>query len=220
MDLYALLGQFKDGEIDKQKVIDAIDESKSGMVPRSRLNDKNAEIDELKAEITNRDEQIAKLHDSVKDDSELQKELDELKDKNAEWQTKYQESQLNNAVKLAVAKDANDADDILAFINKDELELQDDGKVKGLDKAIESLKESKPYLFAESKPSGRTPDDGKSVNGGVTQEEFNNMSVAERTDLFVNDRKTYDALINNQKRGNNIWHKEQQLKVHKSFQKY
>ncbi|EFE58254.1 phage scaffolding protein [Staphylococcus epidermidis] len=197
MDLYALLGQFKDGEIDKQKVIDAIDESKSGMVPRSRLNDKNAEIDELKAEITNRDEQIAKLQDSVKDDSELQKELDELKDKNAEWQTKYQESQLNNAVKLAVAKDANDADDILAFINKDELELQDDGKVKGLDKAIESLKESKPYLFAESKPSGRTPDDGKSVNGGVTQEEFNNMSVAERTDLFVNDRKTYDALINN-----------------------
>lgn len=197
MDLYALLGQFKDGEIDKQKVIDAIDESKSGMVPRSRLNDKNAEIDELKAEITNRDEQIAKLHDSVKDDSELQKELDELKDKNTEWQTKYQESQLNNAVKLAVAKDANDADDILAFINKDELELQDDGKVKGLDKAIESLKESKPYLFAESKPSGRTPDDGKNVNGGITQEEFNNMSVAERTNLFVNDRKTYDTLINN-----------------------
>ncbi|PTE98917.1 hypothetical protein BUY63_00700 [Staphylococcus epidermidis] len=197
MDLYALLGQFKDGEIDKQKVIDAIDESKSGMVPRTRLNDKNAEIDELKAEITNRDEQIAKLQDSVKDDSELQKELDELKDKNAEWQTKYQESQLNNAVKLEVAKDANDADDILAFINKDELELQDDGKVKGLDKAIESLKESKPYLFAESKPSGRTPDDGKNVNGGVTQEEFNNMSVAERTNLFVNDRKTYDALINN-----------------------
>ncbi|WP_407568409.1 phage scaffolding protein [Staphylococcus epidermidis] len=197
MDLYALLGQFKDGEIDKQKVIDAIDESKSGMVPRSRLNDKNAEIDELKAEITNRDEQIAKLHDSVKDDSELQKELDELKDKNAEWQTKYQESQLNNAVKLAVAKDANDADDILAFINKDELELQDDGNVKGLDKAIESLKESKPYLFTESKPSGRTPDDGKNVNGGITQEEFNNMSVAERTDLFVNDRKTYDTLINN-----------------------
>lgn len=197
MDLYALLGQFKDGEIDKQKVIDAIDESKSGMVPRSRLNDKNAEIEELKAEITNRDEQIAKLQDSVKDDSELQKELDELKDKNAEWQTKYQESQLNNAVKLAVAKDANDADDILAFINKDELELQDDGNVKGLDKAIESLKESKPYLFAESKPSGRTPDDGKNVNGGVTQEEFNNMSVAERTNLFVNDRKTYDALINN-----------------------
>ena len=56
----------------------------------------------------------------------------------------YKQSQL--AV-VAVAKDANDADDILAFINKDELELQDDGTVKGLDKAIETLKEAKPYLY-------------------------------------------------------------------------
>lgn len=196
MDLYALLGQFKDGEIDKQKVLDAIDESKSGMVPRSRLNDKNAEIDELKAEISNRDEQIAKLQDSVKDDSEIQKELDELKNKNAEWQSKYQESQLNNAVKLAVAKEANDANDILAFINQDELELQDDGTVKGLDKAIESLKESKPYLFADNTPKGNTPIDGEPMQTGITKEQFDNMSVAERTELFLNERETHDKLLN------------------------
>lgn len=196
MDLYALLGQFKDGEIEKQKVLDAIDESKSGMVPRSRLNDKNAEIEELKAEISNRDEQIAKLQDSVKDDSEIQKELDELKNKNAEWQSKYQESQLNNAIKLAVAKDANDANDVLAFINKDELELQDDGTVKGLDKAVESLKESKPYLFADNTPKGNTPQDGNNPEFGLTKEQFDNMSVAERTELFLNDRETHDKLLN------------------------
>ena len=51
MDLYALLGQFKDGEIDKQKVIDAIDESKSGMVPRSRLNDKTQKSRNLKPKL-------------------------------------------------------------------------------------------------------------------------------------------------------------------------
>lgn len=196
MDLYALLGQFKDGEIEKQKVLDAIDESKSGMVPRSRLNDKNAEIEELKAEISNRDEQIAKLQDSVKDDSEIQKELDELKNKNAEWQSKYQESQLNNAVKLAVAKEANDANDVLAFINKDELELQDDDTVKGLDKAVESLKESKPYLFADNTPKGNTPQDGNNPEFGLTKEQFDNMSVAERTELFLNDRETHDKLLN------------------------
>lgn len=196
MDLYALLGQFKDGEIEKQKVLDAIDESKSGMVPRSRLNDKNAEIEELKAEISNRDEQIVKLQDSVKDDSEIQKELDELKNKNAEWQSKYQESQLNNAVKLAVAKEANDANDILAFINQDELELQDDGTVKGLDKAVESLKESKPYLFADNTPKGNTPQDGNNPEFGLTKEQFDNMSVAERTELFLNDRETHDKLLN------------------------
>lgn len=195
MDLYALLGQFKDGEIDKQKVIDAIDESKSGMVPRSRLNDKNAEIEELKAEITNRDNQIVELQNSVKDDSELQKELEEVKQSNAEWQDKYKQSQLNNAVKLAVAKDANDADDILAFVNKDELELQDDGTVKGLDKAIETLKEAKPYLFVDNKPVGNKPADGETMQTGITKEQFDSMSVAERTELFINDRATYDKLV-------------------------
>ncbi|MCG2030712.1 phage scaffolding protein [Staphylococcus epidermidis] len=156
------------------------------------------QLDKANEELTNRDNQITELQKAKDgDNQELKDKLSNYKKENAQYQAEMKQLKLNNAVKLAVAKDANDADDILAFINKDELELQDDGKVKGLDKAIESLKESKPYLFAESKPSGRTPDDGKNVNGGITQEEFNNMSVAERTNLFVNDRKTYDTLINN-----------------------
>ncbi|WP_187759502.1 phage scaffolding protein [Staphylococcus epidermidis] len=156
------------------------------------------QLDKANEELTNRDNQITELQKAKDgDNQELKDKLSNYKKENAQYQAEMKQLKINNAVKLAVAKDANDADDILAFINKDELELQDDGNVKGLDKAIESLKESKPYLFAESKPSGRTPDDGKNVNGGITQEEFNNMSVAERTNLFVNDRKTYDTLINN-----------------------
>lgn len=156
------------------------------------------QLDKANKELDNRDKQITDLQKAKDgDNQELKDKLANYEKENAQYKADMKELKLNNAVKLAVAKDANDADDILAFINKDELELQDDGNVKGLDKAIESLKESKPYLFAESKPSGRTPDDGKNVNGGITQEEFNNMSVAERTNLFVNDRKTYDTLINN-----------------------
>ncbi|MEV8118641.1 phage scaffolding protein [Streptomyces xiamenensis] len=156
------------------------------------------QLDKANKELDNRDKQITDLQKAKDgDNQELKDKLANYEKENAQYKADMKELKLNNAVKLAVAKDANDADDILAFINKDELELQDDGNVKGLDKAIESLKESKPYLFVESKPSGRTPDDGKNVNGGLTQEEFNNMSVAERTNLFVNDRKTYDALINN-----------------------
>lgn len=156
------------------------------------------QLDKANEELTNRDNQITELQKAKDgDNQELKDKLANYEKENTQYKADMKELKLNNAVKLAVAKDANDADDILAFINKGELELQDDGNVKGLDKAIESLKESKPYLFAESKPSGRTPNDGKTVNGGITQEEFNNMSVAERTNLFVNDRKTYDTLINN-----------------------
>ncbi|MEA1217574.1 phage scaffolding protein [Staphylococcus aureus] len=196
MDLYTLLGQFKDGEIDKQKVIDAIDESKSGMVPRSRLNDKNTEIEELKEEISKRDEQIVKLQDSVKDDSEIQKELEELKNQNSEWETKYKETQLNNAVKLAVAKEANDANDILAFINKGELELRDDGTVKGLDKEIKTLKESKPYLFAPSKPTGNSPQQGDNPTGKPTKEGFKKMTYTEQVELLNSDPDLYRELSN------------------------
>lgn len=194
MDLNALLEQFSNGEVDKQKVVDAIEEQNSGMVPRSRLNDKNTEIKDLKEELTNRDKQIETLEKSVKQDSELQNELEQLKQTNADWQTKYQESQLNNAIKLGVAKDANDPNDILAFINKDGLEVQEDGEVKGLDDALSNLRESKPYLFAETKPTGNSPIDGNNPTGGITKEQFNKMGVAERNELFTSNPDTYNQL--------------------------
>lgn len=196
MELSALLDQFANGEIDKQKVLDTVDESQSGMVPRSRLNDKNAEIKDLKTEITNRDKQIADLEKSAKDESEIQKELDKVKQENADWQTKYEETQLNNAIKLAVAKDANDANDVLLMLDKSNLELQEDGNVKGLEDAVKALQESKPYLFADNKATGRTPNDGDAINTGITKEQFDEMTVAQREDLFYNHRETYDKLLN------------------------
>ncbi len=195
MDLNALLEQFSNGEVDKQKVVDAIEEQNSGMVPRSRLNDKNTEIKDLKEELTNRDKQIETLEKSVKQDSELQNELEQLKQTNADWQNKYQESQLNNAIKLGVAKDANDPNDILAFINKDGLEVQEDGEVKGLDDALSNLRESKPYLFAETKPTGRKPEDGSNPTGGLTSEQFNSMSFDDKQNLYQNDPDTFNKLI-------------------------
>ncbi|MHB7942148.1 phage scaffolding protein [Staphylococcus capitis] len=196
MELSALLDQFANGEIDKQKILDTVDESQSGMVPRSRLNDKNAEIKDLKTEITNRDKQIADLEKSVKDESEIQKELDKVKQENADWQTKYEETQLNNAIKLAVAKEANDANDVLLMLDKSNLELQEDGNVKGLEDAVKALQESKPYLFADNKATGRTPNDGDPINTGITKEQFDEMTVAQREDLFYNHRETYDKLLN------------------------
>ena len=195
MDLNAVLTQFENGEIDKQKVIDSVEEMNSGMVPRSRLNDKNAEIKDLKEEMTNRDEQIEKLEKSVDQDSELQKELEQLKQANTDWQEKYQKSQLNNAIKLGVAKDANDPNDILAFIKTDDLELQDDGKVKGLDDALNNLRESKPYLFAQTKPTGRKPEDGSNPSNTITKEQFENMGVAERVELYNNNPDAYNQFV-------------------------
>ncbi|WP_353422496.1 phage scaffolding protein [Staphylococcus delphini] len=180
-----------------QKVIDEHHDSLREYKDKAeKVESLQEQLDTANAELSNRDEQITELQSKVGDNEELKQELQDYKDKNAEYDERLKELQLNNAIKLSVAKDANDADDILAFIKKDALELQEDGTVKGLDEAVKSLKESKPYLFAEQKPTGRTPNEGGNVSGGVTQEQFDSMSVSQRTELYMNDRETYEKLVN------------------------
>lgn len=152
-----LLERLKNGEASVDEVLAKIEEGKKDMVPRSRLNDKNEEIKELKAEIENRDKQISDLEKTVKGNEDLEKQIQDLKAENESWAQKYQQTQIDAAIKLA-AKDARDPADVLAFIKKDDLKLEDDGTVKGLDDALKELRESKPYLFDEGpKLKGRTP---------------------------------------------------------------
>ncbi|WP_020006209.1 phage scaffolding protein [Salinicoccus albus] len=174
-----------------EHIADQADDSKSGMVPRKRLNDKNDEIKDLQDEIAQRDDQITDLKESTEDDSELQKQIDNLQQENADWSERHKESQLNNAIKLAVAKDANDANDVLALLDKDGLELDGDS-VKGLDEKVSALRESKPYLFEQPKgKTGRTPGDGEPAPS-VTKEQFDKMNYEQRLDVYNNHKELYD----------------------------
>lgn len=197
MEFKDIVKQFADGTADEQDVIKAYEDATSNMVPRSRLNDKNEDIKELQAQLEERNNQIESLQSNVADESEYKKQLEELKKANDDWSTKYQESQLNNAIKLGVAKDANDPNDILAFINKDGLELSDDGEVKGLEDAINNLKESKSYLFASNKPTGKTPLGGSDPTGGITKEQFNAMNYTDKVALYESDPSKYQELSQN-----------------------
>jgi myosin heavy subunit len=189
-----LLEKLAKGESTVEDVLKAIDEADKEKVPRSRLNDKNEEIKELKAEIKQRDTQIDDLQKSVKGNEELTKQIEDLKKANDDWQGKYKETQLNTAIKLA-AKGAKDANDILAFIKKDGLELLEDGTVKGLEEALKGLKESKPYLFEEVGLKGRKPnDDPTPPPTGVTKEQFGTMSYSDRVKLYNENPDLYKQL--------------------------
>ena len=125
------------------------------------------EIGGLKEEIQNRDGQIDVLSKTAGTSEELTKELERVKGENANWQDKYSKSQLQANVKLAVAKEANDANDILFFVNMENLKLNDDGSVEGLEDQLKTLKDSKPYLFNASiqqdpaDPAGAQGDPGQ-----------------------------------------------------------
>lgn len=153
-----LLERLTKGETTVDEVIKAIENDKKDYVPRSRLNDKNEEIKQLQDQIKERDGQVEQLKKAVKGNEDFEKKIADLQKKNEDWESKYKQTQIDTAIKLA-AKDAKDPADVLAFVKREGLELNEDGTVKGLDEALKGLRESKPYLFGEETPGlrGRTP---------------------------------------------------------------
>lgn len=141
----------------------------------NKVADLKAELDTANEELSKRDAQIKELKDATPDNDELQKQLDEYKANNEKYEQELQSTRLNNAIKLAVAKDANDPDDVLQLLDKSDLELDGD-TVKGLDDKITALRESKPYLFEQPKgKTGRTPSNGDAPQS-MTKEQIMGMT--------------------------------------------
>lgn len=91
------------------------------------------------------------------------------------------------AVKLGLAGKVHDPEDIIPLLEMNKIELDDAGNLKApIDELVKSIKEQKPYLFVEDKPTGTggTPtikgtkpaDPG---NGGKGNPDFSKMSYSE-----------------------------------------
>ncbi|MDL1993698.1 hypothetical protein EUA50_03150 [Staphylococcus saprophyticus] len=125
-----------------------------------KLDSIQKELDKANEEISKRDKQITDLESKANDKEALENQLEEYKKTNTEYESKMKELRLDNAIKVAVAKDAVNTDHVLKLIDKDGLEIQEDGSVKGLDKRLESFKEENTHLFGADKPRGSSPLDG------------------------------------------------------------
>ena len=188
--------------VDEEVIPKIIDEHHESLRQFKEKADKvdslQEQLDTANKEISNRDNQIKDLQAKAGDNEELNNKLEEIKKENAGYEQKIKDVQLNKAIEVALAKEnAIKPEHAIKLMDTENLEVDEHGNVKDLDNFMSNFKEENSYLFEQPKPTGKTPDDGKNITGGITQEQFNNMSVDERTDLFVNDRKTYDALINN-----------------------
>lgn len=190
----------RDLGVDEEHIPKIIDEHHDSL---NEYKDSTSKVDELQTqldtaneEIKSRDTQIQELKDSAPDNDDLQKQLDDYKANNAQYEDKLKQVQLDSAIKLAVAKDANDPSDILSFIDKDGLEVTDNGEVKGLDEKLTGLKENKPYLFSAQKKTGRTPGEGDPAPT-VTKEQFQKMNYSEKNELFNTNKTLYDELKQN-----------------------
>lgn len=144
----------KDGQLDQEELIKDINkEFPKHAVPKEQYNTLAETKKKLEEDIKTRDKQLEDLKDI--DVEDLQKQIETLQQENQTakeiYEKELKEIQLNNAIKLAINGKVHDEDIVSQLIKKDELVLSEDGKVVGLDEQINSLKETKGFLFIEEK---------------------------------------------------------------------
>ncbi|WP_258831453.1 phage scaffolding protein [Peribacillus frigoritolerans] len=198
-----LLEKLSKGETTIDVVLQAIDEADKDKVPRSRLNDKIDEINDLKSQLKDRDTQLVDLGEKAKGNEDLQKQINDLQDANKQAATDYQAKLDKQAFDFSLEKALSDAKAknpkaVKALLNHEAIKLDGD-KLLGLEEQLKTLQESDGYLFGENEApglSGRTPrvPGQPPANGGVTKEKFQQMGYAERAKLYTDNPDLYKQL--------------------------
>lgn len=143
---------------------------------KSKAETLQTNVDDLNEQLTQRDKDLKDLKKQAEGNEELQQKYNDLEkqyteDKTA-LETKVRDTQLSSAIKLALAGKVHDSDIAISQIDKQTIELGEDGNIaKGLDEQIKTLQESKPFLFVPDKPEtpefkGATPVDNNNPPNG------------------------------------------------------
>lgn len=140
----------------KYKDIDLVDSS--NYVEKKELETANQTIKDYKKEIAKRDRDLVDLQRKVKDNEELNAEIENLKAANKKASEDY-EAKLNQITfetklekKLGEFKPKN-LEILKKALDIEKISLDGDNFL-GLEDQIKNLKESDPYLFAEETPGG------------------------------------------------------------------
>lgn len=162
-------------------------------VTKVRFNEVNNEKNALKSTLEERDSQLEELKKSNSNSAELQAEIEKLQQENKTKQKQYEADILKIKTDTAIERiltesKAKNQKAVKALLDLENIELEKDGSVKGLDMQIKKLKESEDSAFlfdSEEEQSnntvGFTPGEKGDTSGNMnkTIEEMSNMSYAE-----------------------------------------
>ncbi|ERK31573.1 phage scaffolding protein [Clostridium intestinale] len=158
------------------KASTASQEELKGYVEKTRFDTVSKENNTLKTTVKAHETQLENLKKDSGDNEALKKQIETLQNDNKAAKEKHdlelKELQISNAIKLAIADKAQDADLVAGLFDKSKLLLGDDGKVTGLDEQLKTLKESKAFLFKAETTTTQTevkPGFKLGVDGNSTQ---------------------------------------------------
>lgn len=144
---------------------------------------------------------IAELQKSNKGNEKLQEQVSQYEAEIAELQSQLAQTQLDAAIKVALlGAHALDVD-YLTFKLKEsgDLELAEDGTIKGWDDRLAGLKTKFPTQFESAGQERRIEenrlDKDTEGKGGMTRAEILKMPYAERAKLFAENKDVYEEAM-------------------------
>lgn len=156
------------------KAAEASKKELEGYAEKSKLDLANSEKETLTAQVKEHTKQLDALKKTAGDNETLKKQIEELqaasKKAKGEYDSKIRQMRIDYAVDAALsAAKAKNITATKALLKLDELEVGDDGKVKGLEKQLKKLTEADDtkFLFDQpANPDGGKPDGGIKPDGG------------------------------------------------------
>ena len=141
------------------KVLAAHADSINGkFIPKSRFDEVNTQLKDIKEQVTERDTQIAGLKKFQGSADDLKAKVTELQQANAkateEYAAKLATVQKTYAVRSAIGTDAQDPDLLLKLIDLDSVSATNDGRVVGVKEQVDALRKDRPYLFKAPATNG------------------------------------------------------------------
>ena len=152
------------------KVLTAHADSINGkFIPKSRFDEVNEQLKDVKGQVTERDTQIAGLKKFQGSADELKAKVTALQEANTkaseEYESKLASVQKTYAVRSAIGADAQDPDLLLKLIDMDSVSITGEGKALGVSEQIDTLRKDRPYLFKAKADEGADGTDGAGKGG-------------------------------------------------------
>lgn len=199
------LNAYNGNEANKDKQIKLANLGSGEYVGKGKYDSLQALLDGKTTELDTANGLIAELKKGTKGNEDLQGKITGYEEQVAQLQAELEKTKLENAIQLAL-RDAKAVDpDYLAFklrekYSADELKLDENGKVKGMDDKLAGLKTQFPAQFEGSGSKkvieNKLPDE-QGGGDSVTKDDFAKMSYQERLKLFNENPDTYAELTKN-----------------------
>lgn len=185
-------------EANKDSLIKLANLSEGKYTSTDKYNALEGEKNGIQSKLTEAEQLIADLKKSNKGDEALQQRVTTYEGKITELETQLAQTKLEGAIQLAI-RDAKGLDpDYLTFKLKEmgEISLDDDGKIKGIEDKISTLKTQFPTQF-ESGTTKTVPNKlpTNETQSGYSKSDILKMPYQERARLIEENPEAYNTAM-------------------------